>query len=275
MTESIHDVALNLAQLGGAEYADIRIVDLSWEFILVKNERVESAHRGISDGFGVRVLLNGAWGFSSSNRMDASEVTRVTNEALDIARASQKAQRRKVRLTPVEPAHVTWATPFIKDPFAVSLEQKLSLLDRSVASMHAVSGVNIAEGWMTLWKRKQLFASTEGSLIEQTVLYSGAGISATSIKNGEIQIRSYPNSFRGQYQSGGYEVIEAMNLAGNAERVASEAVALHSARQCHAGTMTVILDGSQLGLQIHESCGHPAELDRVLGLKSTSQELVF
>jgi TldD protein len=197
--------------------------------------------------------------------MSAAEAERVTKEAIDIARASQKAQRKKVKLAPLPAAHDTWATPVIKDPFAVPLEEKLSLLDSAVSGMRAVSAVNIAEGSMNFWKRKQLFASTEGSLIEQTIIHSGAGISATSIRNGEIQVRSYPNSFRGQYQAGGYEIIEAMKLAEHADRVASQAVALHSARQCPAGEMTLILDGPQLALQIHESCGHPAELDRVMG----------
>jgi TldD protein len=158
-----------------------------------------------------------------------------------------------------------WRTPLAKDPFDVPLEEKLSLLDAAVSGLRAVPGVNIAEGSMNFWKDRQLFASSEGSLIRQTIVHSGAGISATSIKDGEIQVRSYPNSFRGQYQGGGYELVEAMKLAEHAERAGSEAVALHSARQCPSGEMTLILEGSQLALQIHESCGHPTELDRALG----------
>ncbi len=265
MTESIADIALNLAQLAGAEYADIRVLDMLEESFVTKNERVESAYRAGSAGFGVRVLLGGAWGFSSSHRTSAREAERVTNEAVEIARASQKAQRKKVRLAPAPTARDTWATPAAKDPFAVPFEEKLSLLEAAVSGLRAVSGVSIAEGSMHFWRRNQLFANSEGSRIEQTTVHSGAGISATSIKNGEIQVRSYPNSFRGQYQAGGYEIVEAMKLAEHAERVASEAVALHSARQCPSGTMTLILDGSQLALQVHESCGHPAELDRALG----------
>lgn len=265
MTELIHDMVLNAAQMAGADYADVRIVDLLTESILLKNERVESAHRSQSSGFGVRILLDGAWGFSSSNRLSRDEAARVAGEAVEIARASQLAQQKKVVLAPVKVVQDSWATPVTVDPFAVSLEQKLALLDKAVSGLRGVKGVTIAEGAMNFWKRKQTFVSTEGSHIKQEIVHSGAGIGATSVKDGEIQVRSYPNSFRGQYRSGGYELVEAMHLPENAERVGSEAVALHSARQCPTGMMTLILDGSQLGLQIHESCGHPTELDRVLG----------
>jgi len=265
MSESIHEIALNVAGLAGAEYADIRIVEKLKESIAVKNKRVLTANRSASEGFGVRVLRDGAWGFSSSNKMSGAEAERVTREAVEIARASRMVQKGKVRFAPMRGVTDTWATPVLKDPFVTPLEEKLMLLDSTIAGLKAVSGVNIAEGSMNFWKNNQLFASSEGSLIDQTIFHSGAGMSATSIKDGEIQIRSYPNSFRGQYQAGGYEIVQAMNLAEHAERVGSEAVALHSARQCPSGKMTLILDGSQLALQIHESCGHPAELDRALG----------
>ena len=265
MTEPIADTALNAAQLAGAEYADIRTVDMLKESVLVKNERVESAHRGSSTGFGVRALLDGAWGFCSSQELSVAEAERVTKEAVNIARASRMARKEKVCLAPAEAVQGEWTTPLVKDPFAVSLEEKLSLLDAAVSAVRSVSGVNIAEGSMNFWRQEQSFANTEGSRIRQTIVHSGAGMSATSIKDGEIQVRSYPNSFRGHYEAGGYEVVEAMELPDLAERVASEAVALHSARQCPTGEMTLILDGSQLALQVHESCGHPAELDRVLG----------
>jgi TldD protein len=265
VTEPAADIALNAAQLAGAEYADIRVVDMQKESILVKNERLKSAHRSSSAGLGVRVLLDGAWGFCSSRELSDAETERVTTTAVEIARASRMARKQRVRLAPAETVQDAWTTPLVKDPFAVSLEEKLSLLDAAVSRLRSVSGISIAEGSMNFWRRRQSFASTEGSRIEQTIVHSGAGMSATCIKNGEIQVRSYPNSFRGQYEAGGYEVVEAMQLPEHAERVASEAVALHSACQCPTGEMTLILDGSQLALQIHESCGHPAELDRVLG----------
>ncbi|MBI5115132.1 TldD/PmbA family protein [Candidatus Poribacteria bacterium] len=265
MTESIADIALNVARLAHAEYADVRVIEMQKESIVVKNGKLESAQRSNSTGFGVRVLIDGSWGFSSSREKSSREAESVAREAVAIGRASRLAQRKKVRLAPSVVVQDRWVTPFLKDPFPVSLDEKLLLLDGAVSRLRSVPGVNIAEGFMNFWKREQQFKSTEGSEIEQSTVFSGAGMSATSIKNGEIQTRSYPNSARGQYQAGGYEVVRSMGLLENAERIASEAVALHSARQCPAGEMDLILDGSQLALQIHESCGHPAELDRALG----------
>ncbi len=265
MAESIADVVLNIAQLAGAEYADVRVLDTERESIIVKNGRLKSAQRSVSAGFGVRVLIDGSWGFSSSREISSPEAEVVTKEAIAIGRASLMTQRKRVKLSPIIAARDKWATPILRDPFAVLLEEKLSLLDGAISRQQSVKGVSIAEGFMNFWKRRQLFANTEGSIIEQTIVLSGAGISATSIKDGEIQTRSFPNSARGQYKAGGYEVVEFFNLLEHAEQTATEAVALHSARQCPTGEMTLILDSSQLALQIHESCGHPAELDRALG----------
>ena len=106
-------------------------------------------------------------------------------------------------------------------------------------------------------------------------MQSGAGIVATAFSGNEIQKRSYPNSFGGQHMLCGYELIESLDLARHAPRIAEEAVALHSAAQCPEGQRTIILDGSQLGLQIHESIGHPIELDRVLGMEANFAGMSF
>src|SRR2546427_11224553 len=123
----------------------------------------------------------------------------------------------------------------------------------------------MADAAMTVNRRRQVFASTLGSLIDQTRVTTGAGFSALTYKDGEIQKRSYANSFGGQHQLKGYELVEELSLLENAPRIAEQAVALHSADQCPEGSFDLILDSSQLGLQIHESIGHPIELDRVLG----------
>src|SRR6266853_70256 len=128
--------------------------------------------------------------------------------------------------------------------------------------------VTLTETSMTFRRIEQFFASSIGSAIHQIKMQSGAGIVATSFAGSEIQKRSYPCSFGGQHQLGGYELVESFDLVGNAPRVAEEAVALHSAPQAPGGTGTLILGSSQLGLQIHESIGHPIELDRVLGMEA-------
>src|SRR5437899_8779198 len=121
---------------------------------------------------------------------------------------------------------------------------------------------------MNFRRYEQWFFSSEGSNIHETKYTTGAGYAAYSFAGTEIQKRSYPNSFGGQYQNKGYELIEELKLVENARRIGEESVALHQAAQCPEGRATIILDSSQLGLQIHESIGHPIELDRVLGMEA-------
>src|SRR5437879_11478316 len=141
--------------------------------------------------------------------------------------------------------------------------------------MRRVKGLTVAETSMQFRRLEQWYASTLGSQIHQLKVQSGAGIVATSFAHDEIQKRSYPNSFGGQHQLAGYELVEALDLPGNGQRVAEEALALHKAAQCPEGERTIILESSQLGLQIHESIGHPIELDRVLGMEANFAGMSF
>jgi TldD protein len=143
------------------------------------------------------------------------------------------------------------------------------------AELSRVKGVTLAETAMDFRRVEQLFLSSLGSEIYQLKTQTGAGFVATSFAGNEIQRRSYPNSFGGQYQTRGYELVEELKLVENAPRVAEEAVALHQCEQCPAGTKDIILDSSQLGLQIHESIGHPIELDRVLGTEANFAGMSF
>jgi TldD protein len=134
--------------------------------------------------------------------------------------------------------------------------------------MQQVNGVRVARGTMDLLRYTQWFLSSEGSAIEQTIFHTGAGIEATAVDNGEVQVRSFPGSFRGHFTASGYESIGAMELPANAQRTAEEAVALLTAQECPATETTLVLDGHQVMLQVHESVGHPTELDRVLGMEA-------
>jgi TldD protein len=165
--------------------------------------------------------------------------------------------------------------PFRIDPLAVPIDQQLGVLLTIDAELRRQKGVSLAEASMHFERRRQVFASTLGSLIDQTRCVTGAGFSALSYKDGEIQRRSYPNSFGGQYQIKGYELVEELKLLENAPRIAEEAVALHAADQCPEGEFDLILDSAQLGLQIHESIGHPIELDRVLGTEANYAGMSF
>ena len=261
--------ALDAAQRGGASYADVRFVDRESETLTVKNGVLESASATQSAGFGIRVLRDGAWGFSSSARLDPEEVERVAREALAIAAASRLAMREPVRLDDSPPVVDRYATPFREDPLAVSIDDKLRILFEADAAMGRVSGVAVREGTIESGRERKTFASTEGARIEQEIVEAGAGIEATAFDDNDSQSRSYPNSAGGQVMTGGFEVVRAMDLAAHGERIAEEAVALLAAPQCPSGEMTVIIGASQLGLQVHESCGHPIELDRVLGMEAS------
>jgi len=266
--EDLAHVALNVAIQLGASYADVRVMERTTESIAVKNGRVEGLTSGTDSGFNVRVIVNGAWGFASSANMDLTEAQKIAAQAVAIARASALVGGPPVRLAPLEPQRGRYVTPIQKDPFAVPLGEKVALLLRADEAMRAVKGVAIASGGMEYSRESKLFVSSEGSRIEQTLYDTGAAITAESVAEGEIQQRSYPNAFGRQAGTAGYEFIEAMDLVGHAPRIAEESVQLLTARQCPSGVTTVILDGSQTALQIHESCGHPIELDRVLGMEA-------
>jgi TldD protein len=260
---------LNLAKLKRVDYADIRVVRRRTEEIGVKNGNVEAFTFDEDSGFGIRVLSRGAWGFASSSKITKTEMETVFARALKIARASSKAMGREALYPSVSPTVDQYRTPISIHPFDVSPHQKLNLLLTSDDILRKNKGIKITEAFMGSYHTEKTFASTEGSYIEQEIVECGAGISATAINGGEVQVRSYPNSFRGNFATRGYEWIEALALKSHAERVAEEAVELLSAKPCPSKATTLILDNSQLALQIHESIGHPIELDRVLGTEAS------
>ena len=257
--------AIDTAQLRGASYADVRVMHIRQRDLTTKNGQVGTLAQSESIGLGIRVLANGAWGFASTDRLTREGVAACAAQAVSIAKASALAKRGDVVLA-AEDAYIdSWQSPFRKDPFEIPLETQLDLLLSADAAMRKIKGVTLSETGMQFRKIDSWFASSIGSRIHQRRIISGCGIGATSFQDEEIQKRSYPNSFGGQYALQGYEMVESLELLKHAPRIAEEAAALHSAAQCPEKTGTVILGASQLGLQIHESIGHPIELDRVLG----------
>jgi TldD protein len=260
--------ALDTASAGGADYADVRVVGRREESIAVKSGRVEGVASGESEGFGVRVLVDGAWGFASSHRLELDEADRVAGQAIRIARASATALRRRVTLSERPPAHGRYATPVEEDPFAIPLERKVGDLLAADRAAAGVRGIGFTESTYAARREEITFAASDGSFVEQRITHVGAGVEANALEGDEHQRRSYPDA-GGGYQAAGYEYVRGLDLAGHAEAYAEEAVALLSAPQCPAGRFTLVLDPSQLYLQLHESCGHPAELDRVFGTEAS------
>jgi TldD protein len=266
--KSIAHLALDAASVRGVTYADARVVAIRSRSLTTKNGRVGHASESESLGIGVRVIADGAWGFAAAADLSRASVEAAAARAVEIARASARVKWEDVRLAEELAAVATWTTPYKVDPFSTSVEQNIELLLNVDAEMRAVPGVTLAETGVNFQREESWFLSSEGSDIHQTKYSTGAGYTAFTFAGSEIQKRSYPNSFGGQWQNRGYEQIEEMKLVENARRIGEESVALHHADQCPEGTATIILDGSQLGLQIHESIGHPIELDRVLGMEA-------
>src|SRR5580698_2260915 len=267
--------ALDTAKLRGASYADARVMDIRLRDLSTKNGQVGTLSESESYGIGIRVIAEGSWGFAPTDRLTREGIAACAAEAVAIAKASALAKRHDVEMVPVNAYQDTWQNPYIKDPFQIPIERQLDLLLAADREMSRVKGVTVAETSMAFRRIEQFFASSIGSAIHQVKMQSGAGIVATAFSGNEIQKRSYPNSFGGQHMLAGYELVESFDLVGNAQRVAEEAVALHSAVQSPEGMKTIILDSSQLGLQIHESIGHPIELDRVLGMEANFAGMSF
>ncbi len=257
--------ALDTAVQRGAAFADVRQARRADESIAIKSGRVEGVAIGESEGFGVRVLVDGAWGFAASNRLTAAEADRVAAEAVRIARASATALRHRVELDARPPAHGTYRTPVVEDPFALSMERKVDDLLAADEAMRRVPGIGFTEVRYDAQREWKTYAASDGSLVEQEITHLGAVIEANAVNGDDMQRRSYPDSA----SAGGYEWVRDLDLAGNGERVATEAMALLAAPQCPSLRTTVILHPSQLYMQIHESCGHPCELDRVFGTEAS------
>ena len=263
------DRALDAADRGGASYTEVRVAERETEQLTVKNGALEAATANASAGFGIRVLVDGAWGFSSSRSLEPAEADRVASEALEIARASGLARKSPVELDDTPPVTDTYRTPYDEDPFSVSLDDKLRILMDADANMARVPGVAIRESNLSAGRERKTFATSAGAWIEQEIVEAGGGIEATAVNDSEMQQRSYPNSFGGQSVTGGFEAVRALDLAEHAQESAELAVALLDAPQCPSGEMDLILDSTQVALQIHESCGHPTELDRVFGTEAS------
>ena len=260
--------ALNVAAVRGASYADARLADDRTRALSTKNGKVSNASDSESLGIGVRVIADGAWGFAAADDLSRPAVEATAARAVDIAKASSRVKQHDIQLAPEKPVSAEWMTPIRVDPFTTSVEQNLELLLKVDAELRSVAGVTLAETNMNFRREEQWFVSSEGANIHQTKYTTGVGYAAYAFAGDEIQKRSYPSSYGGQWQSKGYELIHELKLMENARRVGEEAVALLKADRCPEGVCNIILDGSQLGLQIHESVGHPIELDRVLGMEA-------
>ena len=263
--------AVQAALEAGASYADARFTNHEDEEVRVKNGAVESVRSSSGQGVGVRVLAEGAWGFAATSTLSFGAVEKAARLAVRIARASASTQQAPVKLSPVEPASGRFPAVFTEDPFAVPVSERVDLLLDCDKLMAEAANVPLREGFLEITREKKYFESSEGARIYQERVETGAGIECTAVApdGSETQTRSYPSSHGGQTAQRGWELIRELDLPAHAEQTAREAEALLSAPPCPPTVTDIILEGSQLALQLHESCGHPVELDRVLGTEAS------
>lgn len=264
---------LDMLKEKGVDYADIRMVDRMRENIFTEDLKVQNISNSRSKGVGIRVILDGSLGFASTQDLCKLEATAL--HALDLANASRMLQTEKIRMAQKDVVVDNYVTPIEVDPFTVSKAEKIQLLLKAEETMRKSANLCKTSASMDFQKEEKIYADTEGSYITQTLYESGAGIVALASSNEDVQGRSFPNSFRGNHATSGYEYVKSLNLVENAERIGKEAESIVNAQECPSGHFDIVIDGSQLALQVHESIGHPVELDRVFGSEAAYAGMSF
>ncbi|MEV4277319.1 TldD/PmbA family protein [Actinoplanes xinjiangensis] len=255
--------AVQAALDAGARYADARVMVRRSETMSARDGDVEDLGFDESAGLGVRALVGSGWGFYAVPDLSEPSARAAGRRAAQIAAASAAVPGLPADLVPARAVVASWASDCVVDPLGVPLSDKGDLLVRATEAAKA-AGADVAEANYAIWDTRKWFVSSEGHRIDQHIRECGAGVTAIAIGDGEVQRRSWP-SHRGQFGTRGWELVEEIDLVGNAPRMAEEARALLTAPLCPSGETTLVLGGEQLALQIHESVGHAIELDRILG----------
>jgi TldD protein len=256
--------ALNAARAAGASYADVRIGRYRRQSINTREHQVTGVSDGESYGIGVRTLVGGAWGFAATATMTPAGVQQAAQQAARLSRAAKTVQRKPVELAPVAAVKGTWRTPVARDPLDVPIEDKVALLLAANEAALKVPKIRFATSGLQLLREEKTLATTDGTLVTQTFIRVGPGFTATAIGDGDFQSYNEELAPRGS----GWEYIESLNLPGNAERWGSLAAEKLTARSVDVGRYDLILDPTNLWLTIHESIGHPTELDRAMGYEA-------
>jgi TldD protein len=260
--------AIDVAVGSGAGYADARAVTRRVQNVTTKNAEVESVSDSETEGIGVRVLVDGAWGFACDRRLSEEGAREAARRAVAFARASAgRSERRRVELAPAPAEHGDYTTQAERDPIDVPLSEKVDLCLRAEAGLEHPD-VKITEASVRAQRERRAFRSSEGADVVHELVECGAGIDALAVGDGLVQARSYPSAHGGSSAQAGWEFVEDLGLEGEAPRVAEEAAALLRADPCPHAVTTVVLDSEQMLLQVHESVGHPTELDRVYGTEA-------
>ncbi len=262
---NLADHALHTAKKLGATYADIRLGRYHHESIATREERVESVDDSKDFGFGVRILLNGAWGFASNSVIQESSISQMVKEAIQIAQADQRIQRNKIEIEIVSAYDDEWIMPMEKDPFEISLESKIQKL-LAINSEAKKAGASFCRSSFQLIKEEKYFASSFGSYLYQKRIRINPSFTVTVVdkKMGRFETRSSDAGGRGA----GYEWIEDYDFVSEVAKATEEAKMKHTAKSVEPSKKDLVIDSNNLALTIHETIGHPTELDRALGYEA-------
>jgi TldD protein len=256
-----------LALLDKARYADIRHTETRQQHVKVRNGEVDHLSSTVDRAIGVRILVGNGWGFAASSDTSEASLRATAKRAMEVAAASNIASTQTITLSEVEPHVASWSSKYEIDPWSIPIDRKIAHLMNATEPMRGDARIHQVSGEISCYRQEKVFASTDGSHIEQTTTEMGGGIEAVAISGNEFQRRTYPNPFGGDFQAEGWEFIERLDLSTKGLQVRDEALALLDAPKSPSGRFDIIIGSSQLALQVHESCGHPTELDRAMGLE--------
>src|SRR5262245_15141215 len=253
--------ALTVARDAGASYADVRVGRYRRQSINTRESQVRGVSDNESYGLGVRTLINGCWGFAATSTMTRAGAQNAGREAAGRSRAARAVQGRRVELAPVTPVSGEWITPVRRDPMEVPLEDKIALLLAANEAALKVKGIRFVNSGLDILREVKTLVTSEGTSVTQTLIRVGPEFSATAVTAGDFQSFAEEIAPRGE----GWEYVESLDMPGNAERWASMAVEKLTAKSVEAGTWDLIIEPTNLWLTLHESIGHPTELDRAVG----------
>ncbi len=256
------DLALDIAKGAGASFTDMRIVEERQNRVYVERRSLKLIDETESSGYGIRVLLNGAWGFASNTLLTKDEVIKTAKRAISIARASTMVPKDVPAIMAPESEYVdTQVGPCLEDPFKVSNKEKAELLLTCTDIMLNQPNIVMAIGYLQFIRMHRIIANSDGSYLDLTNYFANPHLGCYAVDGSESQDRS----FQGGARQSGYEFIREIDLPGNAKKWAEEALIKCRADDTPQGTMDLVLDPMHLALTMHESVGHPTELDRILG----------
>jgi len=265
--DDLIDRALRLADVPGVRRAEVRVLaPQRYVHLGVRDGSASALTDSTSVGLGVRVRTDRAWGFAGTTDLSPAGAAAAARLAVRLAVAAGRTAPERLRVTDEPgPAHAHYETPMRRDPFEVPREEILALLTDAEARLHVGPGIKSGSATFQAWDERKWFAASDGSSYRSRIVHVGAGAVATAVEGGNVQRRSAPSSFGGNFAQAGFEFVESAGLPDRAEAAGREALALLEAPACPTGTMTVVLGSDQLALQVHESVGHAVELDRIFG----------